>query len=89
MVRNWFVDKNDSAHENCYSLDDTIGDILKSEDILGMVSGVAGSLVRSPLMALVKPFTLRQVLSLNKFLKIDESMIEMAEQFLSTVKKVN
>ena len=87
MVRNWFVDKNDSAHENCYSLDDTIGDILKSEDIVGMVSGVAGKLIASPLMALVKPFTLRQLLSLNKFLKIDESMIEMAEQYLSTVKK--
>lgn len=87
MVRNWFVDKNDSAHENCYSLDDTIGDILKSEDIVGMVSGVAGKLIHSPLMALLKPFTLRQLLSLNKFLKIDESMIEMAEQYLSTVKK--
>ncbi len=86
MVRNWFTDKNDEAHQNCYSLDDTIGDLLKSEDILGMVSGVMGSLVKSPIMALVKPFTLRQLLSM-KFMKIDEGMIDMAEQFLSTVQK--
>ena len=87
MVRNWFVDKDDNSNPDCYSLDDTIGDILKSEDILGMVKGAAGKLLKSPLMAVVKPFTLRQVLSL-KIVNIDPSMIEMVEDYLKTIKKV-
>ena len=40
MVRNWFVEKSDESNPDCYSLDDTIGDLLKSEDIQGMVKGV-------------------------------------------------
>lgn len=86
MVRNWFVEKSDEVNEDCYSLDDTIGDLLKSEDIQGMVKGAAGALIKSPIMALVKPFTLRQVLSLP-IVNIDESMIEMAEDYLKTIKK--
>lgn len=86
MVRNWFVEKSDESNPDCYSLDDTIGDLLKSEDIQGMVKGAAGALIKSPLMAIVKPFTLRQVLSLP-FINIDESMIEMAEDYLKTMKK--
>lgn len=87
MVRNWFVEKSDESNPDCYSLDDKIGDILKSEDILGMVGGFAGKLLKSPLMAAVKPFTLRQVLSL-KFIHLDPEMVDMVEQFLKTVKKV-
>lgn len=86
MVRNWFVEKDSTQNDECYSLDDTIGDLLKSEDILGMVGGVAGKLIKSPLMAVVKPFTLRQILSL-KIVNIDPSMIEMAEDYLKTIKK--
>ena len=86
MVRNWFVEKGDESNPDCYSLDDTIGDLLKSEDIQGMVKGAAGKLLKSPLMAVVKPFTLRQVLALP-IVKIDESMIEMAEDYLKTIKK--
>ena len=86
MVRNWFVEKSDESNPDCYSLDDTIGDLLKSEDIQGMVKGAAGKLLKSPVMAIVKPFTLRQVLSLP-IVKIDESMIEMAEDYLKTIKK--
>ncbi|MGN0448706.1 MAG: glycoside hydrolase family 2 protein [Acutalibacteraceae bacterium] len=89
MVRNWFVEKDESesaASGEYFSLDDTVGELLKNEDIVGMVSGVAGKIIKSPLMAIVKPFTLRQLLSL-KFINVDPSMIEMAEQYLSTVKK--
>ena len=86
MVRNWFVEKNDESNPDCYSLDDTIGDLLKSEDIQGMVKGAAGALIKSPLMAIVKPLTLRQVLSLP-IIKIDEGIIDMAEDYLKTIKK--
>ncbi len=91
MVRNWFVDKSeDEKGENSgeyYSLDDTIGDILKSPEVLGMVSGAAGKLLKSPLLIVIKPFTLRQLLEKAKFINIDPSMIDMVEQFLSTIKK--
>ena len=86
MVRNWFVDKSDDSNPDCYSLDDTIGDLLKSEDIQGMVKGAAGALLKSPLMVVVKPFTLRQVLSLP-FINLDDSMVEMVEDYLKTMKK--
>ena len=86
MVRNWFVEKSDESNPDCYSLDDTIGDLLKSEEIMGMVKGAAGKLLKSPLMAIVKPFTLRQLLALP-IVNIDESMIEMAEDYLKTIKK--
>ena len=87
MVRNWFVEKSDDSNPDCYSLDDTIGDLLKSEDIQGMVKGAAGALIKSPLMAIVKPLTLRQVLALP-IINIDESMVAMAEDYLKTIKKV-
>ena len=86
MVRNWFVEKNDESNPDCYSLDDTIGDLLKSEEIQGMVKGAAGKFLKSPVMAIVKPFTLRQLLSLP-IVNIDESMISMAEDYLKTIKK--
>ena len=86
MVRNWFVEKSDDSNPDCYSLDDTIGDLLKSEEIQGMVKGAAGKFLKSPIMAVVKPFTLRQLLSLP-IVNIDPSMIEMAEDYLKTIKK--
>ncbi|MBO7318942.1 MAG: hypothetical protein J6V06_02835 [Clostridia bacterium] len=86
MVRNWFVERNDESNPDFYSLDDTIGDILKSEDIQGMVKGAAGKLLKSPLMAVVKPFTLRQMLSLP-IINLDDSMVEMVEDYLKTIKK--
>ena len=86
MVRNWFVERNDESNPDFYSLDDTIGDILKSEDIQGMVKGAAGKLLKSPIMAVVKPFTLRQMLSLP-IINLDDSMVEMVEDYLKTIKK--
>ncbi len=86
MVRNWFVEKSDESNPDCYSLDDTIGDLLKSEDILGMVKGAAGKLLQSPLMAIVKPFTLRQLLDLP-IVNLDPEMVNMVEDFLKTIKK--
>ena len=86
MVRNWFVERSDESNPDFYSLDDTIGDILKSEDIQGMVKGAAGKLLKSPLMAVVKPFTLRQMLSLP-LVNLDDSMVEMVEDYLKTINK--
>ncbi len=86
MVRNWFIDKDSTKKDDCYSLDDTIGDLLKSEDIMGMVGGVAGKLLKSPIMLAVKPFTLRQLLNLP-IVNIDEEMIAMAEDYLGTIQK--
>ena len=86
MVRNWFVEKNDNSNPDCYSLDDTVGDLLKSDEIMGMVGGFAGKLLKSPLMLAVKPFTLRQLLDLP-VVNINEEMVAMVEDYLGTIKK--
>ncbi len=84
MVRNWFVEKDSTSNDEYYSLDDTIGDLLKSEDILSMVKGAAGALLKSPLMAVVKPLTLRKVIGLAH---LNEEIVAMIEDFLGSVKK--
>ena len=83
MVRNWFLDKEDGS-DDCYSLDDKVGDILKSDEITSMVGGFAGKLIKSPLMLAVKPFTLRQLLSVAK---INPEIEELVEQYITTVHK--
>ena len=86
MVRNWFVPKSEDINPEYLSTEDTIGEILKNDDVRGMVSGVAGKLISSPLMKLVAPIKLKTVLNL-KFIHIDNDMKELAEQFLQTIKK--
>lgn len=86
MVRNWFVEKDSTKRDDCFSLDDTIGDLLKSEDILGMVGGAAGKLLKSPLMLAVKPFTLRQLLDLP-LVNLNPEMVDMIEDYLGTISK--
>lgn len=86
MVRNWFVEKDSNKNEDCFSLDDKVGDLLKSEEILGMVGGFAGKLLKSPLMLAVKPFTLRQLLDLP-VVNLSEEMVAMVEDYLGTIKK--
>lgn len=86
MVRNWFVEKDDNSNPDCYSLDDKVGDLLKSDEIMGMVGGFAGKLLKSPLMLAVKPFTLRQLLDLP-VVNINEEMVAMVEDYLGTIKK--
>lgn len=83
MVRNWFLDKQEGS-DDCYSLDDKVGDILKSDEITSMVGGFAGKLIKSPLMLAVKPFTLRQLLSVAK---INPEIEELVEQYITTVHK--
>ena len=83
MVRNWFLDKEEGS-DDCYSLDDKVGDILKSDEITSMVGGFAGKLIKSPLMLAVKPFTLRQLLSVAK---INPEIEELVEQYITTVHK--
>ena len=85
MVRNWFIEKDSTKSDEYYSLDDTIGDILKSEDVLSMVKGAAGALLKSPLMAVIKPLTLRKAIS---FIHLNDEMVAMIEDFLGTIKKV-
>ena len=83
MVRNWFLDKEDGS-DDCYSLDDKVGDILKSDEITSMVGGFAGKLIKSPLMLAVKPFTLRQLISVAK---LSPEITELVEQYITTVHK--
>ena len=86
MVRNWFVERDSTKRDDCFSLDDTIGDLLKSPDIMGMVGGAAGKLLKSPLMLAVKPFTLRQLLDLP-MVNLNPEMVEMIEDYLGTIQK--
>ena len=83
MVRNWFLDKEDGS-DDCYSLDDKVGDILKSDEITSMVGGFAGKLIKSPLMLAVKPFTLRQLISVAR---LSPEITELVEQYITTVHK--
>lgn len=86
MVRNWFVPKSEDINPEYLSTEDTIGEILKNDDVRGMVSGVAGKIISSPLMKIVAPIKLKTVLNL-KFIHINDDMKELAEQFLQTIKK--
>ncbi len=86
MVRNWFLPKSDAINPEYLSSEDTIGEILSNEDIKGMVSGVAGMLVSSPLVKLVAPIKLKTLLNL-KVVHISDDMKELADQYLQTIKK--
>ena len=86
MVRNWFLPKNDEINPEYLSTEDTVGEILSNEDIKGMVSGVAGMLVSSPLVKLVAPIKLKTLLEL-KVVHISDDMKELANQYLQTIKK--
>ena len=86
MVRNWFIPKSEDINPEYLSTEDTIGEILKNEEIKGMVSGVAGMLVSSPLIKLIGPIKLKTLLGL-KFVHISDDMKELAEQYLQTIKK--
>ena len=86
MVRNWFLPKSDAINPEYLSSEDTIGEILSNEDIKGMVSGVAGMLVSSPLIKLVAPIKLKTLLNL-KVVHISDDMKELADQYLQTIKK--
>ena len=55
-------------------------------NIMGMVGGAAGKLLKSPLMLAVKPFTLRQLLDLP-MVNLNPEMVEMIEDYLGTIQK--
>ena len=86
MVRNWFVPKSESINPEYLSTEDTIGDILKNEDIRGMATGIAGKIISSPILKIVAPIKLKTLLNL-KFVHISDDMKELAEQYLQTIKK--
>lgn len=86
MVRNWFVLKDEEINPEYFSCEDTVGEILSNEDIKGMVGGVAGKLVSSPLVKLIAPFKLKTLLNL-KAVHIGDDMKELVERYLQTIKK--
>lgn len=88
MVRNWFVEPTDSEEDDPshFGLNDYVGDLLKNEEIKGMLSGVAGNLISNPLVVLLtKRIKIGTILKLP--LGIDKDMIDMAVSYLKTVKK--
>lgn len=87
MVRNWFLPKKDGIDPDCFSVNDTVGDLLQNEEIKGMASSLLGSLVSNPLLiAATKKIKLSSLLNL-KFIGINEEMKTMAGDFLQTIKK--
>ena len=86
MVRNWFVPKSEGINPEYLSTEDTIGEILRNEDIRGMASGIAGKIISSPLLKIVAPIKLKTLLNL-KVVHISDDMKELAEQYLQTIKK--
>ena len=87
MVRNWFLPKREEMDPTCFSVDDTIGDILANPDVQGMAKSMLGGLVSNKLLiAATKKIKLSTVLNL-KVLGLNDEIKGMVGDFLQTVKK--
>ena len=87
MVRNWFLPKREEVDPTCFSVDDTIGDILANPDVQGMAKSMLGGLVSNKLLiAATKKIKLSTVLNL-KVLGLNDEIKGMVGDFLQTVKK--
>ncbi|MBQ8028912.1 MAG: hypothetical protein IJ262_05860 [Clostridia bacterium] len=87
MVRNWFLPKNEEIDPTCFSAEDTLADLLKNEEVKGMLQGYIGAIASNPLLPmLTKKVKIGTVVNL-KFLGINEDMKELILGYLQTVKK--
>lgn len=87
MVRNWFLPKSDEVDPNCFSLEDSVADLLKNKDIQGMLQGYIGPLASNPVLPLItKKLKIGTVIN-SKLLGVDEGMKEVIINYLQTVKK--
>ena len=87
MVRNWFLPKSDEIDPTCFSLDDTVADLLKNKEVQGMLQGYIGPLASNPIVPLLtKKLKIGTVIN-SKLIGVDDSMRELIADYLQTVKK--
>ena len=87
MVRNWFLPKSDEIDPTCFSLDDTVADLLKNKEVQGMLQGYIGPLASNPIVPLLtKKLKIGTVIN-SKLIGVDETMRELIADYLQTVKK--
>ncbi len=88
FVRNWFPDGE--SLEDRLSVNDKIGDVLKSEEAKTIIRTQLGSkadLLWSPLAAPLKPLKINTLLNAAKKFGLSEDMAGLANGFLQTIKK--
>ncbi len=85
MVKNWFGSDTGEIREGYFSINDKVGDLLKSPDVLSLL-GTVDIMKKVPKFALslIKPFKVKTLL---KFAPIDDGIKDIANQYLQTIKK--
>ena len=85
MVKNWFGSDTGEIREGYFSINDKVGDLLKSPDVLSLL-GTVDIMKKVPkfALALIKPLRVKTLL---KFAPIDDGMKDIANQYLQTIKK--
>lgn len=85
MVKNWFGSDTGEIREGYFSINDKVGDLLKSPDVLSLL-GTVDIMKKVPkfALALIKPFKVKTLL---KFAPIDDGIKDIANQYLQTIKK--
>lgn len=85
MVKNWFGSDTGEIREGYFSINDKVGDLLKSPDVLSLL-GTVDIMKKIPkfALALIKPLKVKTLL---KFAPIDDGMKDIANQYLQTIKK--
>lgn len=87
MVRNWFLPKSDEIDPTCFSMEDTVADLLKNKQVQGMLQGYIGPLATNPIVPLLtKKLKIGTVIN-SKLIGVDETMRELIADYLQTVKK--
>ncbi len=85
FVKNWFGSDSEEIKPDYFSVNDKVGDLLKSPDVISLLE-TASIMKKVPpfALALIKPFKVKTLL---KIAKIDDGMKDIANQYLQTIKK--
>ena len=85
MVKNWFGSDTGEIREGYFSINDKVGDLLKSPDVLSLL-GTVDIMKKVPkyAMALIKP---QREKTLHNFAHNEDGKKDIANQYLQTIKK--
>ena len=85
FVKNWFQSDDGNIKPDYFSVNDSVGELLKSQEVQTMIKTLLGDKKIPPVaFVALKPF---KVKTLIKLLKLDSEMESFANQFLQTIKK--
>lgn len=80
LVRNWFAADDATTSADCLSINDKVGEVLKSSDVQAML----GSKIPAWLAKIASPFKVKTLL---KIARISPEMVGIVNNFLQTIKK--